>query len=142
MVDLRQYEKLHTIHMLKEMIRRWWGVELAFADARGYVLDHAEGKIIPPSNDYCRAALFSKEGFKRCNESVRHLRDKLRTPAASRQRSAVLHECHLGFDLVAAPIQLDGDLAGFLFVGGSVRDEPGASARLELSRRTRELAPG
>src|SRR5262249_17281332 len=31
MVDLRRYEKLHTIQMLKEVIRKWWGVELAFA---------------------------------------------------------------------------------------------------------------
>src|SRR5262245_26248589 len=121
MVDLRPYEKLHTIQMLKGIVRRWWGVELAFADAKGYVLDHAEGKIIPPANEFCRQTLFSKEGFRRCNESVKLVRDKLRV--SSRPRRAVVHECHMGFDIVAAPIQLDGELAGFLFVGGGVREE-------------------
>ena len=135
MVDLRQYGKLHTILMLKEIIRRWWGVELAFADARGYVLDHAEGKIVPPANDFCRQALFSKEGFRRCNESVRMTRDQLRNGVKGRR--VVLHECHLGFDIVAAPIHLDGELAGFLFTSGSVRRE--VVARGELLRKVREL---
>ena len=40
MIDLRPYEKLHTIQMLKDVIRKWWRVELAFTDAKGYVLDH------------------------------------------------------------------------------------------------------
>src|SRR5688572_5472826 len=119
MVDLRPYAKLHSIQLIKDLVRRWWSVELAFADATGYVLDHAEGKIAPPANDFCRQALFSKEGFKRCNESLRLVRDKLRGPAgggaregaqrpARTARRAVIHECHLGFDIIAAPITLDG----------------------------------
>jgi transcriptional regulator with PAS, ATPase and Fis domain len=139
MVDLRPYEKLHTIQMLKGIVRRWWGVELAFADAKGYVLDHAEGKIIPPANEFCRQTLFSKEGFRRCNESVKMVRDKLRV--SSRPRRAVVHECHMGFDIVAAPIQLDGELAGFLFVGGGVREELTPASRQDLVRKVREFAP-
>src|SRR6185295_18063960 len=110
MVDLRPYEKLHSIQLLKGVIRKWWGVELAIADAKGYTLAHAEGKIVPPQNEFCRLALFSKEGFRRCNESVRLTRDQLRGfPAGSPGvvRSAVLHQCHLGFDVIAAPISID-----------------------------------
>jgi two-component system, NtrC family, response regulator HupR/HoxA len=139
MIDLRPYGKLHTIAMLKDVVRRWWGVELAFADARGYCLDHAEGKIIPPLNDYCRQALFSKDGFRRCNESVKAVRDRLR--AGTKGRGAIVHECHLGFDIIAAPIVLDGELAGFLFVGGSTQAELGPTARGDLLRKLREVAP-
>jgi transcriptional regulator with GAF, ATPase, and Fis domain len=141
MIDLRPYGKLHTILMLRDLIRRWWGVELAFADARGYCLDHAEGKIIPPANDFCRQALFSKEGFRRCNESIRAARDKLKNGVASRGRPAVIHECHLGFDVIAAPIVLDGELAGFLFVGGSIRRELTPAARADLLRKVRDVSP-
>jgi len=133
MVDLRPYEKLHSIQLLKGVIRKWWGVELAIADAKGYTLAHADGKIIPPQNEFCRLALFSKEGFRRCNESVRLTRDQLRAGVAggaAGKRLAVLHQCHLGFDVVAAPITIEGDLAGFLYTGGSVREEP-----LERQRR-------
>jgi DNA-binding NtrC family response regulator len=132
MTDLRPYGKLHSILLLKDVIRRWWGVELAIADAKGYVLDHADGKIIPPANDYCRLTLFSKEGFRRCNESVKAVAGKLK------KRSAVIHECHLGFQIIAMPIVLDAEVAGFLFVGGSV-DPDRDVVRTELVRRVREV---
>jgi len=140
-LDLRPYEKLHTVQMLKDVIRKWWRVELAFADTKGYVLDHAEGKVVPPNNDFCRLALFSKEGFRRCNESVKVTRDKLRS-ASPRSRRCVIHECHLGFDVIACPIHLDGDFAGFLFVGGSVHEELTTYAEETLLKKIREVAIG
>jgi transcriptional regulator with GAF, ATPase, and Fis domain len=140
MVDLRVYEKLHTIQMLKDVVRKWWNVELAFADARGYVIDHAEGRVVPPDNDFCRLALFSKEGFRRCNESVKVARDKLRANSGKARR-AIIHECHLGFDVVACPLVFDGDFAGLLFVGGSIHSELTPPARETLLRKIREIAP-
>jgi transcriptional regulator with PAS, ATPase and Fis domain len=142
MIDLRPYEKLHTVQMLKDIIRKWWRVELAFADAKGYVLDHAEGKVVPPNNDFCRLALFSKEGFRRCNESVKVTRDKLRALAPRSGRRCVIHECHLGFDLIACPITLDGEFAGFLFVGGSIHEEMTTFAEETLLRKIKEVAIG
>jgi two-component system, NtrC family, response regulator HupR/HoxA len=135
MVDLRPYGKLHTIGLIRDVVRRWWGVELAFADAKGYVLDHADGKIVPPANDYCRLALFSKEGFRRCNESVRAVRDKLR--AGAKGRRVLVHECHLGFDVIAAPLVLEGELQGFLFVGGATH---APVPEQDLVRKVREFA--
>jgi transcriptional regulator with GAF, ATPase, and Fis domain len=139
MVDLRAYEKLRTIQMLKDVVRKWWNVELAFADARGYVIDHAEGRVIPPDNDFCRMALFSKEGFRRCNDSVKVARDKLRE--GNHARRAIVHECHLGFDVVACPLILDEDFAGFLFVGGSIHAPIAPLGRESLLRKIREVAP-
>jgi DNA-binding NtrC family response regulator len=137
MIDLRPYAKLHTVQMLKGVIRKWWGVELAFADAKGYVLDHAEGKIVPPQNEFCRQALFTKDGFRRCNESVKAVRDQLRTRQVGRR--CIVHECHLGFDLVACPITLDQDLAGFLFVGGAVHDPIPTVGREQLLAKVKQL---
>jgi two-component system, NtrC family, response regulator HupR/HoxA len=135
-VDLKQYGELHIVRAVRDLIRRWWGLELAFADDRGYVLEHAEGKIIPSDNEFCRQALFSKEGFRRCNDSVKVVRDRLR---GVKKRNVIVHECHLGFDVVAAPIHIDGRLVGFIFTGGSLHDEPTQTAKLDLLRKTREL---
>jgi two-component system, NtrC family, response regulator HupR/HoxA len=142
MIDLRPYEKLHTVQLLKDVIRKWWHVELAFADSKGYVLDHAEGKVVPPNNDFCRLALFSKEGFRRCNESVKVTRDKLRTQPQRAGRRCVVHECHLGFDLIACPITLDSEFAGFLFVGGSMHEDLNTFGEETLLRKIREIAVG
>src|SRR5262249_54171545 len=131
MFDLRPYGNLNTIRMLKEVIRRWWGLELAIADARGYVLEHANGRAIASANDFCDFALHSKEGFRRCNESVKVVAGKLK-------RSAVVHEFHLGFQIVAMPIVLDGEVEGQLFVGGAAPPDR-ELVRTDLVRRAREL---
>jgi len=136
--DLQQYRNLHAVQMLRSIIRKWWGLELAFSDAKGWVLDHAEGKIIPSQNPFCRAALFSKEGFRRCNESVKEVRDRMKS---ARRRRVIVHQCHLGFDLVAAPIHLDDELAGFLFTGGNARSALSSTAQSDLLRKVREFAP-
>jgi transcriptional regulator with GAF, ATPase, and Fis domain len=150
---LRAYDRLPAVEVIRDLIRAWWGVELALADERGYVLEHLEGRIIPPRNELCRLALFSKEGFRRCNESVREVSSLLRRgEQLEGQRRTIVHSCHLGFDLVACPIVLGGEPAGFVFVGGSLqralRADEGAARiaqlrdclqGLELSRLVDEL---
>ena len=129
--------------LIRDLMRRWWGLELALADSKGYVLDHADGKLFPSQNELCRLALFSKEGFRRCNESVRVIKDHLRGGRASgpgEPLAAYVHACHLGFDVVSAPIWIADELVGFVFTGGSVKAELPLVARHELLRRVREFA--
>jgi len=137
-VELSQFKELHSIRLIAELVRKWWKLEIAFADHKGYVIDHAEGKIFPSGNDFCRIALFSKEGFKRCNDSVKLVRDRLK---GAPEGKVLVHQCHLGFDVVAAPIRFDGRLVGFLFSGGSYHDEPPPVPRAELLKKVRGFAP-
>ncbi|MBP6846239.1 MAG: sigma 54-interacting transcriptional regulator [Kofleriaceae bacterium] len=142
-MDLRRFRDLPAVALIRDLLRRWWGLELAFADPKGYVLDHADGKIFPSQNELCRLALFSKEGFRRCNESVKVVSDHLKVGRASgpgEPPTAFVHECHLGFDVVAAPLWFDGELAGLVFTGGSVRDALAPIAKAELLRKVREFA--
>ena len=122
--------------LVRQALHDWWGLELSFADEHGYVLDHTDGKIVPSRNEFCRAALFSKEGFLRCNDSVKSLKTKFR----SGSRAVIVHQCHLGFDLVAAPIRRADELLGFVFAGGSYHAEPSAGTRNELFRTVREFS--
>jgi DNA-binding NtrC family response regulator len=142
MVDLRTYDKLHAVRLVRTLVRKWWKLELAYADATGYVLDHADGNIFPSGNEFCRKALNSKEGFRRCNESVKNVGDRFRGKLRSARRSLLIRQCHLGFDIVAAPIQLNGDLVGFLFTGGAMHSEPRVIDKSELFSRVRDFAGG
>jgi two-component system, NtrC family, response regulator HupR/HoxA len=140
MQDYEKYQNLHTIIMLKDVIRKWWGLELAFADRTGYVLDHANGQIIPPNNDFCRLALFSKEGFRRCNQSVKFVGDKF--GASKKPRRCIFHDCHMDFTIVGCPIVVSGEYKGFIFVGGFVREKLTASQEDQAKSRIRILNPG
>ncbi len=142
MVDLRTYDKLHAVQMVRLLVRKWWNLELAYADSTGYVLDHADGNIFPSGNEFCRKSLGSKEGFRRCNESVKTVSDRFRGKLRSAQRSTLVRQCHLGFDIVAAPIRMEGELLGFLFAGGAMHSEPKGIDKSELFSRVREFAGG
>ncbi len=144
MVNLRNFEKLHAVVAIAALVRGWWKLELAFADANGYVLDHADGNIFPSGNAFCEKSLHSKEGFRRCNESVKAMGDRLRSlsPKKNQHAAAVVRRCHLGFDLVAAPIHLEGELQGFVFVGGALHQEPRVQQKSELFSSLREFSEG
>src|SRR5438552_16622769 len=69
-IDSTRLEELQIVRRIRETVRRWWGVELSFTDARGFVLDHGKGIIILPQNRSCTACLGVREGLRRCNESI------------------------------------------------------------------------
>jgi transcriptional regulator with PAS, ATPase and Fis domain len=139
-MDFEKHQNLHTIIMLKDVIRKWWQAELSFADRNGVVLDWQRGDIVPPANEFCRLSLSSREGSKRCSGSVRALHEKFRAGGKKLRRS-LLHDCHLGFTLVGAPLYVHNEYEGFLFVEGFVRHAPSEREAQVLRERIRELNP-
>jgi len=143
-VDLRPYRSLHALELIRDLLRRWWGLELGLADADGRVLDSADGRITPPQNELCRLTLASSDGQHRCLDSVRALAGEVRAAGrpggGPRSAQAVVHSCHLGFDLVAAPIWSGDELAGFLFTGGSWRQDAVVAASEAVLHKIRDVA--
>ena len=138
-MDYERYQNLHTIVMLRDILRKWWRAELTFADHTGTVIEWAKGNITPPPNDFCRLSLFSPEGFGRCASSVRVLHEKFK--AAKKLRRSQFHECHLGFTVVGAPLYLEGEYEGMLYVEGFSREAPSKREVEELKQKLSELNP-
>jgi two-component system, NtrC family, response regulator HupR/HoxA len=139
-LDHERHRSLHTIIMLRDVIRKWWRAELSFADDNGQVREWVSGEIVPPSNDFCRLSLFSKEGLRRCSQSVKVLHEKF--VASPKLRHAVFHDCHLAFSIVGVPLYLNGRYEGFLFVEGFARSPIGGRDAEALKAKIRELNSG
>jgi two-component system response regulator HupR/HoxA len=139
-MDFEKHQNLHTIIMLKEVIRKWWRYELEFADRNGVVVNWQKGEIAPPPNDFCRLSLFSKEGFRRCSTSVRVLHDKFKS--SKKLRDPLFHDCHLGFSIAGAPLYIDNEYEGFLFVEGFSRQQPAESDIDRMKVKVAEVNPG
>jgi transcriptional regulator with PAS, ATPase and Fis domain len=139
-VDYERYQNLHTIVMLRDILRKWWRAELTFADKSGQVIEWTKGQITPPPNDFCRLSLFSKEGFRRCSASVRVLHEKFRV--SKKLRRSQFHECHLGFTIVGAPLYVEGEYEGMLFVEGFSRQEVSPREAEQLKAKIAELNQG
>ncbi|MBE2250867.1 MAG: sigma 54-interacting transcriptional regulator [Myxococcus sp.] len=139
-MDYERYQNLHTIVMLRDILRKWWRAELSFADKSGQVIEWGKGQINPPPNDFCRLSLFSKEGFRRCCSSVRVLHEKFK--ASKKLRRSQFHECHLGFSIVGAPLHINGEYEGMLFVEGFSRLEVSPREAEQLKVKIAELNQG
>ena len=118
MLDIRCLAQLHSVRRLRDLVREWWRIEVGFTDAEGYVAEHALGLVTPPQNAFCRAALGSAEGFRRCNASVADAVQRLKEASLGSPRAVRLDPCHLGFPLLFVPIVRQGLALGHLFVGG------------------------
>ncbi len=108
-IDSARLEELQIVRKIRETVRRWWGIELSFTDAKGFVLDHGKGIIIPPQNRICTACLGDKEGLRRCNQSIETAVAKLNGG------TGLLGPCHMGLEIVGTPIEFGGERQGSLF---------------------------
>src|SRR4051794_13178469 len=126
-------EELQIVRKIRETVRRWWGIELSFTDANGFVIDHGKGIIIPPQNRICSACLGDKEGLRRCNRSIE------KAVAKVGDKGALLGPCHMGLEIVAAPIKFNGDRQGSLFACGFLLREREDEARPMAISETRSL---
>jgi len=132
-IDTGRLEELHIVRKFRETVRRWWGIELSFTDAKGLVLDHGKGIIIPPQNQICTSCLGDKEGLRRCNQSIE------KAVAAVEQGARLLGPCHMGLEIVAAPIQFGGERQGSLFACGFLVREKTEIARAQALKETQAL---
>ncbi|WP_434379811.1 sigma 54-interacting transcriptional regulator [Melittangium boletus] len=140
-MDRERHQNLQSIIMLRELLRKWWRAELHFADRHGQVLDwqRMEG-LGSTTSGCCRLARGSREGLRRCTQSVRELHEQF--VANRRLRRAVVHPCHLRLSLVGAPLYVQDVYEGFLFVEGLLRAPLPERDRERLQAQLREWQPG
>ncbi len=139
-LDFERLQRLHSLVLLKDVIRKWFGLELSFADPTGRVVGRTEETIVPPQNDFCRLSLFAKEGYSRCSQSVRVLSEK--AAGQGKLRSPACHDCHLGFEVLGAPISIDGEGCGTVFVEGYARRQPTGADAEALKLKLAEVTLG
>jgi len=120
MAAQQSFEDLHIVRRIRQMVRRWWSIELAFADETGFVTDHEKGLVVPPHNPICQSCLRQKEGFSRCNQSVEKAIVQLQRKADLTQRAG---PCHMGIDVVAVPVVVDETYRGAMFTCGVLLDD-------------------
>ncbi|SEM14924.1 PocR sensory domain-containing protein [Stigmatella aurantiaca] len=138
-MDFEKYQNLPTIILLRELIRKWWQADLTFADKHGVVQGWRGGAPPLPPHDFCRLSVLAPEGERRCSESLRSLHEKFK--GNTRLRQALAQDCHLNFTLVGAPLYLDAEYEGMLFVQGLLRHPLEEQTALNLKSQLRELVP-
>lgn len=132
-VRWEDFDKMHVIRKLKEIIGKWWSVQINFTDKKGFLRGVPEGKFFNPLNPVCQAIVADDKGFaKRVATARKTTVDSMNSkqPRVTRDPS--------GFSVISVPIHVNGEFIGTVFGDGfvvqSTADEQKVLIRSYLER--------
>jgi transcriptional regulator with GAF, ATPase, and Fis domain len=101
------FDSLAEVALARDLLRRWYGLELGLAagDGAGYErTSHATCETLHAhASGACASAM----------------RDVAAALAKTTDASAIVHRCHVGLTIVAAPVRGPSGLAGIVYASGS-----------------------
>jgi len=107
--DLARYDRLPPIAVLRAALREAFSLELSIIGTEGPVA-HVRGGVMTSSSDACRASLFSREGFKRCDAFYEAL--------GNTGDAEVSRACHLGLAAMSSPSVLGEEILCHVVASG------------------------
>ena len=127
MINWSDFEHIHVIKKLKEILVSWWQIDLIFTDDRGVIKSStsSEPSLFNPAVAY---AFNNEEAQKDLTQIVVKALEQLKT---TQDRYAVTQWDLTGYDVLVVPIIIDNDLAGTVVALGFLRDPSNTVHRLE-----------
>lgn len=129
LINWDEFEHIHVIKKLKQILATWWNIDVVFTDDAGTLrgIGHAEG-------DQVNKAVFHflKDGAAR--ENLSHIvNQSLVDLRQSQNRYAVKKWESAGFDIAIFPIEIEREFMGTVVAMGFVKDANETHRRKELS---------
>lgn len=126
-VHWQDFDKILVINRLKNLVSRWWNIQINFTDARGFIRGVPEGKFFHPSNSICKAIVKCDKGFDGCRSTARQT-----TIDTTNCDKAKISRCHAGFSTLSVPIRIDNNYMGCVFADGFVSKESAEKQKLQI----------
>ncbi len=135
MINWDEFEHIHVIRKLKEVMASWWSIDVFFADERGNLKLIDLSKKIPAVNPVCSLILQKEAGL-----------DKLRSLAEAasaelKQNPSKVHimEWFTHFKVAAAPIIIDNEFLGMVLCVGYLEEGFAEPKKRDLSKALAHL---
>ena len=122
--DLERFERLHGVQVAREILREAFGLELVVLGDEGPTA-HVRGGVMTSSSEVCRAALFTRAGFARCDAFYREL------AKVEGEHEAT---CHLGLAAVCVPASLESETVAWLAASGFLAPDRAGTTPLPAAR--------
>ncbi len=131
MINWDEFEHIHVIKKLKEILNSWWTIDLVFTDEFGNLKGFEPGKtkLINPSVATLLEREPSRESLKEC---VNATLDDLKL---SDQKYSIRKWNMAGFDVAIFPIIIDNDLMGTVVGLGFLKDNQSPHRLTEIRDR-------
>ena len=118
-VNYEEFERLHVVRRLRQLVANWWKVQLNFTDDKGFLRGVPQGKFFNPANPVCAFITGRQDGFRECIQTVRR---QSQIPG-NLQEAPVTSLCHAGFSTLSIPIIIEQKYMGSVFADGFLLEE-------------------
>lgn len=130
MINWDEFEHIHVIRKLKEVIAKWWNIDVFFADDRGNLKIVERGVKRDYSNPICNLLLQRDDGFDNLSEFVRNTVHELRKT----QEKDLIRDWLPHFITSSFPILIDNEFMGGVLCVGYLRENITEGQKKELSK--------
>jgi transcriptional regulator with PAS, ATPase and Fis domain len=135
-VRWEEFDKIHVIRKLREIVGKWWKIQLNFTDQKGLLRGVPDGKFFNPLNQVCTAITSNAKGFEGCRGTARTT-----TASMTNSKGVKVSSCHAGFSTVSVPIRVNGQFVGTVFGDGFVLEESAAQQKIAIKQYMERAFP-
>lgn len=128
------FDKLHIVRRLRQLIGDLWKIQVNFTDNKGYLRGVPPGKFFNPIHQVCKRIVTDNIGFQGCISAVRKT-------AQNKGSEIQLGLCHAGFSTLAVPIKLNDKYLGCVFCDGFIREETQEEQKKQIKDKLKDLLP-
>lgn len=131
MINWDEFEHIHVIKKLKQILSSWWTIDITFTDERGHIkgLDLKSIKYSNPAAQHFATRDAAAESL---SELVSKCLDDLKI---SGNRYAIKKWDAAGFDVAVFPIQIENELMGAVVAMGFLKDNSEPTRLNEIKER-------
>ena len=130
MINWDEFEHIHVIRKLKEVIAKWFSIDVYFADDRGNLKIIEKGKKRDHANHVMNLILQREEGYDALSDFVRNTTTELRKT----QEKGALKEFLPNFMGSAFPIIIDNEFMGAVICLGHFPEGVAEGQKKELAK--------
>ncbi len=131
MINWDEFEHIHVIKKLKQILSSWWNIDLIFTDEMGH-LRGVDSKGVHFTNPAVSVFLNKESAATNLSETIAKSIEDLRV---SENRYSIRKWDTAGFDIAVVPILIDHDFMGTVVAMGFFKDENSSQRLTEVRER-------
>lgn len=126
-VNWQEFDKLIVINRLRELVGKWWNVQMHFTDEKGFLKGVPSGKFFSPLNKISKTIVKDDKGFALAMKDV-----KKTTIDAATSSQPKVGRGDTGFSTLLVPIRVNGKYLGCVFADGFISEETKGEQKVEI----------
>ncbi len=131
-----EFDKFHAIKRLREIVGKWWKIQINYTDSKGYLRGVSAGKFFNPLNPICTTIVGSEKGFNSCRDTARQTTVDMNSLKISKTGG-----CHAGFSTLSVPIRVNNQFLGTVFGDGFIMEETAPAQRAKIKNYLERFFP-